>query len=149
KNEDSDLSDVIRKLVLLDMLDEKQQEDDDDRVQLMTLHASKGLEFPYVFIMGLEEDLLPHRTSIEQDSVEEERRLFYVGITRAQRELTLSLSARRRQYGEVSECTPSRFLDELPREDVEWEGWDEQRSQEETKAVASAHISNLRAILDK
>ncbi|MDF1643759.1 MAG: DNA helicase Rep [Pseudomonadales bacterium] len=149
KNEDSDLSDVIRKLVLLDMLDEKQQEDDDDRVQLMTLHASKGLEFPHVFIMGMEEELLPHRTSLEEDSVEEERRLFYVGITRAQRELTLTLSARRRQYGEVSECTPSRFLDELPRNDVEWEGWDQQRSEEETKAVASAHISNLRAILDK
>ena len=81
----------------------------------MTLHASKGLEFPFVFMMGLEEELLPHRNSIDEGNIEEERRLMYVGITRAQVGLYLTLAAIRSQYGEKVEITPSRFLDELPR----------------------------------
>ncbi len=84
----------------------------------MTLHASKGLEFPHVTIMGMEEELLPHRGSIEEDNVEEERRLCYVGITRAKRSLTLTLCAKRKQFGEMLDCAPSRFLDELPYDDV-------------------------------
>src|SRR5690606_34071925 len=114
---------AIAKLVLRDLM-ERQEEDDDsaDKVQLMTLHAAKGLEFPHVYIIGMEEELLPHRNSIETDNIEEERRLCYVGITRARRTLTLTFCARRKQYGDYVSCQPSRFLDELPAEDVEWEG---------------------------
>jgi ATP-dependent DNA helicase Rep len=76
--DDKNIEAVIRKLVLIDLLDQQAEEDDSDRVQLLTLHASKGLEYPHVYIIGLEEDLLPHRNSIDADTVEEERRLMYV-----------------------------------------------------------------------
>jgi DNA helicase-2/ATP-dependent DNA helicase PcrA len=86
-----------------------------DRLTLMTLHAAKGLEFPAVFVVGLEEGLLPHaRTLDDEDDVQEERRLFYVGMTRAQRHLTLSCAARRATFGSWMPAIPSRFLDELP-----------------------------------
>jgi ATP-dependent DNA helicase Rep len=119
------LKDAIAKLVLMDLLERQEEEDIDDRVQLMTLHAAKGLEFPHVFMMGVEEDILPHRNSIEEDNIEEERRLAYVGITRAQRSLTLTLAGKRKQFGETTSTTPSRFLDELPQDDIEKEGFGE------------------------
>src|SRR5690554_2260984 len=116
------IEDAVSRLILRDMLEQQDQEDETDQVQLMTLHASKGLEFPHVYILGLEEELMPHRNSIEADTIEEERRLMYVGITRAKRTLTLTYAGKRRQFGEVSNTTHSRFLDELPPEDIEWEG---------------------------
>ena len=88
----------------------------------MTLHAAKGLEFPHVFMIGLEEGILPHQNSIDDGMIEEERRLCYVGITRAQRTLTMSYCAKRKSFGEFTSCEPSRFLAELPQEDLEWEG---------------------------
>ncbi len=140
------LEEAINKLVLRDMLDQQEDDDDDDRVQLLTLHASKGLEFPHVFIMGLEEDILPHRNSIESDQVEEERRLMYVGITRARKTLTLTLCAQRRQFGEKLEPTPSRFLDELPQEDLEFEGFgqsDPVQSRRKARATLDALFDDL------
>ena len=97
------IEEAISKLMLRDMLEQQEEDDDSDKVHLLTLHASKGLEFPHVFIMGLEEELLPHRNSIEEDNIEEERRLMYVGITRAKRTLALTYAATRKQYGEKIE----------------------------------------------
>ena len=112
----------IRKLVLRDLLERQEEEDDSDRVQLATLHAAKGLEFPYVTLIGCEENILPHRASIESENVEEERRLAYVGVTRAMRELTITYCNARRMGGEKVETSPSRFLEELPEEHLFWEG---------------------------
>ena len=100
--------------------DENEEEEAHDQVSLMTLHAAKGLEFPHVFLIGVEENILPHQNSIETDNIEEERRLAYVGITRAQRSCTFSYCTHRKRYGEISECEPSRFLNELPEDDLEW-----------------------------
>lgn len=149
KEEDSDIGTVINKLFLIDLLDQQEQEDDSDRVQLMTLHASKGLEFPHVFLMGLEEEILPHRNSIDADTIEEERRLMYVGITRAQKTLTMTLAQKRKQFGEMRDCTPSRFLEELPQEDIVWEGRGGEKSKEEKQELAKAHIANIRDLLGR
>ncbi|PSF12265.1 DNA helicase Rep [Marinobacter fuscus] len=140
------IEDAIAKLVLRDMMEQREEEDDSDKVQLLTLHASKGLEFPHVFIMGLEEEILPHRSSIEEGNVEEERRLMYVGITRARETLALTYAATRKQYGEKLETIPSRFLDELPEDDVKWEGsgeQDKEANQKKGKATLSALIGDL------
>jgi len=142
------IEDAIAKLVLRDMLERQEEEEDNDRVQLMTLHASKGLEYPHVFITGMEEEILPHRSSIEADSVEEERRLAYVGITRARKTLTFTFAAKRRQFGEVFDCLPSRFLEEIPSEDLEWEGTEEAPA-EEKQARGKAALSNLRGLLNR
>ena len=91
------------------------------RVTIMTLHTAKGLEFDAVFITGVEEDLLPHRMSVhEPGGLAEERRLFYVGITRARKRLFLSLAASRAGFGDIHSSPPSRFLSELPADAVQW-----------------------------
>jgi len=141
------VDEAVSKLLLRDMLEQQDDDDDSDKVQLLTLHASKGLEFPNVFIMGLEEELLPHRNSIEEDNIEEERRLMYVGITRAKRTLALTYAATRKQYGEKIETIPSRFLDELPEDDLQWEGGeqqDKQRVQEKGNDTLSALLGGLK-----
>ncbi|MCK6446802.1 MAG: UvrD-helicase domain-containing protein [Planctomycetes bacterium] len=94
------------------------------KVSLMTLHAAKGLEFPFVFIAGLEEELLPHSRAVSESdepelAIEEERRLFYVGMTRAQERLVLTLAKVRRHFGQTAWCEPSRFLGEIPTELLE------------------------------
>lgn len=127
RSEDGDIDDAISRLVLRDLLERQEEEDEGaDRVQLMTLHAAKGLEFPHVYIIGMEEDILPHHSAVDSDFIDEERRLCYVGITRAQRTLTLTWCARRKRFGDWVEGEPSRFLSELPAEDVIHEGGDEQ-----------------------
>ncbi len=147
--EEKTLKEVVQRLTLRDMMERGEEDDDSDAVQLMTLHASKGLEFPYVYLIGSEEGILPHQTSIDEDNVEEERRLMYVGITRAQRELTFTMCRERRQFGELIKPTQSRFLDELPFDDVEWEVKKKPQSQEERMAKGQAHIANLRAMFNK
>ncbi|WP_404295146.1 DNA helicase Rep [Halomonas sp.] len=138
---------AISRLVLRDILEQQAEEDDSDRVQLLTMHASKGLEFPHVYLMGLEEELLPHRNAIEAGTVEEERRLAYVGITRARRTLTLTLARQRKAYGELMDCAASRFLDELPQEDLEWEGRPDREDPEKKQARGKDAIAGLRSLL--
>ena len=143
------LTEVVNRLILRDMMERGEDDGDGDQVQLMTLHASKGLEFPIVFLVGMEEGLLPHQSSIDEDNVEEERRLAYVGITRAQRELIFSLAKERRQFGEVIQPEPSRFLFELPADDVQWENQKPKATKEERQQKAQVGIANLRDILGK
>ncbi|ENM5854719.1 DNA helicase Rep [Vibrio mimicus] len=143
------LKEVVQRLTLRDMMERGEENDDSDAVQLMTLHASKGLEFPYVYLIGAEEGILPHQTSIDEENVEEERRLMYVGITRAQRELTFMVCKERRQFGELIKPSQSRFLDELPHDDIEWEVKKKPVSQEERMVKGQAHIANLRAMFKK
>ncbi|MBC7750858.1 MAG: UvrD-helicase domain-containing protein [Candidatus Saccharibacteria bacterium] len=146
--DEKNIESVIRKLVLLDLLDQQQEEEDTDKVNLMTLHAAKGLEFPYVYIMGLEEELLPHKNSIVAETVEEERRLMYVGITRARQGLTLTLAEQRKMGGNLRQTTPSRFLDELPAEELEWSGKKKNKiSNVDPKAQAAAYLANLKALM--
>ncbi|MGB1236615.1 MAG: DNA helicase Rep [Pseudomonadales bacterium] len=147
ENPEAGIEEAINRLILLDLMDRQEEEDDSNKVQLMTLHASKGLEFPHVFLMGMEEEILPHRNSIESGDIEEERRLAYVGITRAKVTLTLTLARQRKQYGEVIDCVPSRFLDELPQDDLQIEGNGE-KDPEVNKARGRATLNSLRSLLD-
>ncbi len=143
------LAQVVTRLTLRDMMERNEDEEDTDQVQLMTLHASKGLEFPYVFLIGMEEGLLPHQTSMDEGNVEEERRLAYVGITRAQRELIFTYARERRQFGEVARTEASRFLHELPQDDLSWELTQTKQSLEKKQATAKIGVANLREILKK
>ena len=140
------LAEIIHHMTLMDIMERNEDEDSTGNVQLITLHAAKGMEFPYVFIAGMEEDLLPHKTSIEEESLEEERRLAYVGITRAQRLLTFTYARKRQKFGEEIDCEPSRFLNEIPQELLEWDD-PTKVSLEEQQETGRAHLSNLRDLL--
>jgi DNA helicase-2/ATP-dependent DNA helicase PcrA len=106
------LSDFLLDVALL--TDADQNDDDDNKVSLMTIHASKGLEFPYVYIVGLEENLFPSQLSLnERSELEEERRLFYVALTRAEKKVTLTYAMSRYRYGSLNYCEPSRFIEEI------------------------------------
>jgi ATP-dependent DNA helicase Rep len=141
------LAEVVARIMLLDVLDRSQEENAGDRVNLMTLHAAKGLEFPYVYLVGMEENLLPHQTSIDEDTVEEERRLAYVGITRAQKLLTMSYCTHRKRHGEIVECQPSRFLNELPEEELEWTAR-KALDPEVKKERGQASLAHIRSLLN-
>ncbi|NCC28307.1 MAG: ATP-dependent DNA helicase Rep [Gammaproteobacteria bacterium] len=141
------LAEMATHLTLMDVMERQDEEEGGDRVSLMTLHAAKGLEFPHVFLVGMEEDLLPHRTSIEEETIEEERRLAYVGITRAQRTLTFTLTRRRKRYGEWLTSEPSRFLAELPKDQLRWDNAREE-TPENRKARGLSHLHALKGMLD-
>jgi len=149
KDEDGEtgIKEAVTKLILRDLMERQEEEDESDKVQLMTLHAAKGLEFPHVYIMGMEEEFLPHRSSIEEGNIEEERRLAYVGITRAKQTLAFTLASKRKQFGEVHSSAPSRFLDELPDEDLEWEGRGDE-SKEVKQARGREALAGLKNLLD-
>ncbi|API86919.1 UvrD-helicase domain-containing protein [Francisella uliginis] len=116
------LSTVLNKMLLIDILDRDNEDKNDNQVQIITMHASKGLEFRKVYIMGMEEGILPHQQSIEEESIEDERRLAYVAITRAKENLTITMTKHRKKFGEKQVSTPSRFIDELPETDLYWVG---------------------------
>ncbi len=143
------LPEVVAKLTLRDMLERNEEEEESDAVQLLTLHASKGLEYPYVFMVGMEEGLLPHQASIDEDNIEEERRLAYVGITRAQQELIFTYAKSRRQYGETSTTEISRFVQELPQDDLMYESRKQPSSQAERMEKGQSKVAGLRAMLKK
>ncbi len=141
------LGELVAHMSLMDILERNKEEAQSDAVSLMTLHAAKGLEFPYVFMVGVEEETLPHRTSIMEDNLEEERRLTYVGITRAQKELFITYAKHRRRYGEDIECEPSRFLNELPEEEIEWQGGGRKLDEETAKQRGRDHLAALKDML--
>ncbi|MBN7798208.1 DNA helicase Rep [Parahaliea mediterranea] len=146
RDEELELDEAINRLILRDLLEQQDEEEaGPDCVQLMTLHASKGLEFPHVFIVGMEEGFLPHRVSVEEDNIAEERRLAYVGITRARETLAMTLASTRRQFGETIPCEPSRFLAELPPDDLQWQGGGEpsEQANEERAAETLAGLKSL------
>jgi ATP-dependent DNA helicase Rep len=137
-------SDLASQLALLTHAD---RDDGGDAVRLMTLHSAKGLEFRFVHLIGVEEGTLPHAASVEEGRLEEERRLFYVGMTRAKSRLCLSYAARSRRYGEIHANEPSRFLAELPQSDLHWDGRDAVQDAEATRELASSHIARLASLL--
>lgn len=143
------LAEVVTKLTLRDMMERNEDEEESDAVQLLTLHASKGLEYPYVFMVGMEEGLLPHQVSIDEENIEEERRLAYVGITRAQQELIFTYAKTRRQYGETSTTELSRFVQELPQDDLAYESRKQPSSQSERMEKGQSKVAGLRAMLKK
>jgi DNA helicase II / ATP-dependent DNA helicase PcrA len=105
--------------IALDQDKEEDKESAGDAVTLITMHSCKGLEYPHVYVVGLEDGLLPHSRSKVEGTLDEERRLFYVAITRAQETLTLSHCGSRKKYGQLVPCHPSPFLNELPEEFLE------------------------------
>ncbi len=115
QNETASLSHFISNTTLANQPIHGPQRHGSDKLQLMTLHSAKGLEFPACFIVGLEDHILPHEKSMQQTGLEEERRLFYVGITRAQRHLSLSMARSRMRSGKYAPTNPSRFLFEIPK----------------------------------
>jgi DNA helicase-2/ATP-dependent DNA helicase PcrA len=119
REQDASLGGFVDRLSLLSEADEAEGAKD-ARVWLMSMHAAKGLEFPVVFVAGMEEGLFPHARSTEdEDEIEEERRLFYVGLTRARERVILTGAARRRIFGDYQSTEPSRFLTEIPDELVD------------------------------
>jgi DNA helicase-2/ATP-dependent DNA helicase PcrA len=119
-NPDGTLIDFLTEVSLVAAVDDL--DDSSGTVSLMTLHTAKGLEYDAVFLTGVEEGLLPHRMSAgEPGGPAEERRLFYVGITRARKRLFLSLAMSRAQYGGIESQAPSRYLTEIPAELIEWQ----------------------------
>ena len=112
------LVDIVSQLSLHDILSRQDDKKESSQIQMSTLHAAKGLEYPHVFMVGMEEEILPHKNSLESGDLEEERRLCYVGMTRARHTLTFTRARSRQRYGEMSTCEQSRFLADLPEEDV-------------------------------
>jgi superfamily I DNA/RNA helicase len=143
------LSGFLEKVSLMDddrFSSQDKKEHGQDAVTLMSLHSSKGLEFPFVFLVGLEEEILPHKRSIYEDfSIDEERRLCYVGITRARRQLTITRCLHRKRYGKLEERVPSRFLAEIPTELLNETGGKE-ASPEEAEQLAEDAFAKLRSM---
>lgn len=149
QEEGKQLSAIMSHIALLDVLERQNEDKGNPGVAMMTLHAAKGLEFPHVFLIGVEENILPHYNSQDEAGLQEERRLMYVGITRAQKSLTFTLAKKRKRQGNEVACEPSRFLQELPPDQVQWEGLGQKttKSAEEIKAVGQAHLAHMKALL--
>ena len=152
ESDGKNLLELTQMVSLMSML-EGREDGEPDAVKLSTLHAAKGLEFGHVFLIGVEEGILPHSSSIELESadktkIEEERRLMYVGITRAQKSLTISWCKKRKRAGEMQLCEPSRFIAELPSADVKHFG-NPFNDPEVSKDFGKERMANIRAMLNK
>lgn len=143
--EDSKTVIELTQTIALIALLENREDDAGDAVRLSTFHAAKGLEFGHVFLVGVEEGILPHRESIDSGAIEEERRLLYVGITRARKSLSLSYCEKRRRAREWQPCEPSRFIAELSQEDLRVSG---RGAPEVTKTEGNAKLARLKALLN-
>ncbi len=141
---DNTTGDLAAQLALLSHAD---RDEPGNALRMMTLHAAKGLEFRFVFIVGCEEGTLPHDGAMDEGRVDEERRLMYVGITRAKEMLTLSWSSKTKRYGEVHSNQPSRFLHELPQDDLHWQGKDPEADKEVVRETAESHMAKIAAML--
>ena len=145
---------IAQTIALMTLL-EGREDEETDAVKMSTLHASKGLEYPFVFLVGCEEGLFPHNESVEEGNLEEERRLMYVGITRAKRQLTLTHCIKRKKQGTWQFPEPSRFIDEMPQEDLKILGRKDGEpivSKEEGRsqlAALSAMLASKKKLLDQ
>ena len=141
------LLELTQTIALITMLEERERHDA-DVVRLSTLHAAKGLEFPHVYLVGLEEGLLPHREAIAGGNIDEERRLLYVGLTRARQSVHLSYCRKRKRAGGSTECQPSRFLAELAQDDLRWAGVKLPPDEaEREKRAGTERLAQLKAML--
>ncbi|GHH57888.1 DNA helicase Rep [[Pseudomonas] boreopolis] len=132
----------------LALLSRNDKDDGGNQVRMMTLHASKGLEFRYVFIVGCEDGVLPHEVSLDEGNLQEERRLLYVGITRAKEQLWMSYSRVTRKFGEQIRLKPSRFFDEIPAEEIQRDGADPVADAERKQERAKAGLAAIQALFD-
>ena len=142
EEDDKNLLQLTQTIALITLL-EGREEEAPDAVRLSTLHAAKGLEFGHVFLVGIEENILPHRDAVDEGRLEEERRLMYVGVTRARKSLTLSYCARRKRARESVSCEPSRFIEELG-DDIRLPGAEPDAN---AKASGSDRLAALKAML--
>lgn len=141
----SSVGDLAAQMMLLSHADRGEP---GNAVRLMSLHASKGLEFRAVFLIGLEDGTLPHEASMEEGRIEEERRLLYVGITRAKEHLVLSHSLETKRWGDTLKLQPSRFLDELPQSDLQRDGADPEAEAESRKARGRTQLAAMAALFE-
>lgn len=132
----------------LALLSHADKGDPGNQVRLMSLHAAKGLEFRYVFIVGMDDNTLPHEASLDEGRLDEERRLLYVGITRAKEQLWLSYSLESQRWGAKLRLAPSRFFDELPAAELQRDGADPVADAARKQERASAGFASIKALLD-
>jgi len=131
-NREASISDYLRKIML--ETEDKDEKLEKDHVTLMTIHSSKGLEFPFVYIVGTEQGIMPHQHSLEENRLEEERRLFYVAITRAQKRLVISYAKNRMKYGKLVKRNISQFVEDIPKDLLDLsDGTQPQATKEQSK----------------
>ncbi|GAB3180259.1 ATP-dependent helicase [Telluribacter humicola] len=144
ETEDKSLSSFLQSVSLLTNADEPDEDGDNDRITLMTIHSAKGLEFRNVYVVGMEEDLFPSQMMLEsRQDLEEERRLFYVAITRAERKLTFSYAESRYQWGRLKMCEPSRFLMEVDQRYLNSSKTTRSLAERETSPAPMAFLKNM------
>ena len=146
-NPEQTVSDYGELAAALALLSHADKGDAGNQVRMMTLHSAKGLEFRFVFIIGVEDGNLPHEASIEESGLDEERRLLYVGITRAKQQLWLSHASTAQRWGDKLRLSPSRFLDELPAAELQRDGADPVADAALKAERRDAGLANIRAML--